>query len=157
MHINVRDYLAESVGYSHTYKITGERPHLANVGLTSGIEGEVTISKLEVGLLVRGHIQTEIQLECDRCLRTFNRPASVSFSQTYAEVPGDDDLPIVDNEIDLAPLIDQEIVVSLPIKILHDPHCQGIQDASGKYTKEDTSTTLRSQARITKGNQRGRT
>jgi uncharacterized protein len=151
MHINVRDILVESVGYSRAYKITGERPKLENVRLKADIEGETTISKLEAGLLVRGSVSTEIELECDRCLRTFTRPITVTFSQLFAEHPGDDELPVVDGIIDLAPLAEQEILLHLPIKILHDPHCRGIENAAGKYTKGDTSTSLRSQARITKG------
>jgi uncharacterized protein len=157
MHINVHDISTESIGYSRAYKIKGERPELENVRLTADIDGETTISKLEAGLLIRGHISTEIQLECDRCLRTFNRPTTVSFSQMFAENPSDDDMLITDDEVDLAPLIEQEIIVHLPIKILHDPNCPGIENAPEKYTREDTSTSLRSQARITKGTQRGRT
>jgi uncharacterized protein len=157
MHINVRDILVESVGYSRAYKITGERPELDSVRLTTDIEGEITISKLEVGLLVRGSISTEVELTCDRCLRSFTRPIRVSFSQLFSEEPDDDDLPITDNEIDLAPLIEQEIILALPIKILHDPNCPGIENAPEKYTKEDISTSLKLKARITKGIQRGRT
>jgi uncharacterized metal-binding protein YceD (DUF177 family) len=157
MHINVRDILVESVGYSRAYKITGERPDLATVRLTSGIEGEITISKLEAGLLVRGSVSTEIELTCDRCLRTFTRPIRVSFSQLFSENPSDDDMLIEDDEIDLAPLVEQEVILALPIKILHDPNCPGIENAPEKYTKEDISTSLKTKARITKGPKRGRT
>src|SRR6266403_4902173 len=132
MHINVRDILVESVGYSRAYKITGEHPDLESVKLTRDVEGEITISKLEVSLLVRGHIKTEIELECHRCLRTFNRPSQVNFSQIYMEHPVDDEFPIEDGHIDLAPLIEQEILVNLPIKILHDPNCAGIENAPEK-------------------------
>jgi uncharacterized metal-binding protein YceD (DUF177 family) len=53
-------------------------------------------------------------------------------------------MPITDEIIDLAPLAEQEIILHLPIKILHDPDCPGIENAPEKYTKEDTSTSLRS-------------
>lgn len=157
MHVNVRDILAESVGYSRAYKITGERPALEQVKLTKDIEGEITISRLELGLLVQGRLATEIELVCDRCLRTFARPTAVKFQQLFSENPGDDEMPITDGEIDLAPLAEQEILLDLPIKILHDENCPGIESASGKYTKEDAGTRLKDQARITKGTKRGRT
>src|SRR6185437_2610982 len=94
MHVNVRDILAESVGYSRAYKITGERPELEQARLTRDVEGEITISRLELGLLVKGRLSTEIELVCDRCLRTFARPTTVKFQQLFSEIPGDDEMPI---------------------------------------------------------------
>jgi uncharacterized protein len=158
MHINVRDILAESVGYSRSYKISGERPHLEATRLTKDIEGEIIISRLDSGLLVQGQLASELELVCDRCLRTFTRPTKVHFKQLYAEVPGDDELPIIDDTIDLAQLAEQEFTLDLPIKILHSEDCQGIESAAGKYTKVDKGIRLQDQARITKGNtSRGRT
>ncbi len=157
MHINVRDIQAESVGYSRSYKVTGEHPNLEAIRLTKDIEGEITVSRLESGLLTQGRIETEVELVCDRCLRTFNRPASVTFKQMFADDPGDDEMPIVDREIDLAPVVEQEIILSLPIKILHSPDCRGIEDAAGKYTRADAGNRLQDKARITKGTKRGRT
>ena len=157
MQINVRDILVESVGYSRSYKITGERPSLESVRLTNEVEGEITISRLDSGLLVRGQVTTEVELECHRCLRTFNRPTKVKFKQLFAENPGDDELPITKGTIDLAPLVEQEILLGLPIKILCQPDCKGIDSATDKYTKVDTPARLQDQARITKGTKRGRT
>lgn len=156
MHINVRDFLTESVGYSRAYKFSGERPKLDSIQLTKDVEGELTISRLESALLVQGQFKTESEQICDRCLRTFNRPANVTFKQLYAENPGDDEMPIKDYEIDLAPLIEQEVILSLPIKLLHSPSCTGTE-AQAKYTSKDVTSRLKDQARITKGTKRGRT
>lgn len=158
MHINVRDLLAESVGYHQVYAITGERPEFEAITLTKAVEGEITISRLDASLLVRGHIQTEIELECHRCLRTFTRPIEITFHQEYSEHPNDDELPIENDTIDLAPLIEQELVVNLPLKVLCTPDCQGIQVPGAQYTKEEPTNRLKHQARITKGSHsRGRT
>jgi uncharacterized metal-binding protein YceD (DUF177 family) len=156
MHINVRDFLSESVGFSRAYKIAGERPKLETIQLTKDIKGELTIARLETALLVKGHIETETSQVCDRCLRTFSRPAKVKFEQLFSESPGDDEMPIIGYEIDLAPLVEQEILLGLPIKLLHSPTCEG-QQAASKYTKRDATSRLADQARITKGTKRGRT
>jgi hypothetical protein len=102
MHINVRDFLAESVGFSRAYKISGERPALATVVLTHDVEGDVTIARLE-------------------------------------------------DEIDLAPLMEQEIILSLPIKILDRPDCPGIEGVSEEFTDDNPGTSLKDRAHITKG------
>ena len=133
MHINVRDILAESVGAQRSFKVTGEHPGLENSHLLAGLEGEFTISRLESGLLVQGRFETEVELECHRCLRSFAHPVSLRFQQAYAEHPGDDELPIQrPGSIDLAPAIDQEIVLSLPLKILCRPDCSGIATPASK-------------------------
>jgi uncharacterized metal-binding protein YceD (DUF177 family) len=158
MHINVRDILIESVGYSRTYKISGERPELEDVKLTQDIEGEIQIARLDASLLVRGHLETEIELECHRCLRTFARPSRFNLVQEFSENPVDDQMPITDGSIDIANLVEQEIILGTPLKILDRPDCPGIQDAAGMYTKKaDSDVRLGDRARITKGNQRGRT
>lgn len=158
MHINVRDILVESVGFNRTYKISGERPELEGVTLTKDIEGEIQISRLDSGLLVNGQLETEIELECHRCLRTFTRPMRVHLAQEYAEEPTDDQMPVTDGIIDLAPLAEQEIILGIPLKILDRPDCPGIEGVAEKYTKiDDTSATVGNRAHITKGTKRGRT
>lgn len=151
MHINVTEFLAKEVGYNRTFKISGERPDLESVKLTQDLEGELTISRLESGLMVEGRIATEIELECHRCLRTFTRPTSVKLSQLYSEQPADEDMPIEDGDIDVAPLIEQEILVHLPIKILCRLDCPGVEGAAKQYTKEESGNRIQDQARITKG------
>jgi uncharacterized protein len=157
MHIQVKDFLAESVGYNRSYQIKDEHLSLETVHLVEPISGELTITRLEDNLMVRGHLATVAQLECHRCLRTFDRPVRLAIAQVYSQHPGDDELPIIDATIDLAPMIEQEIILSLPIKILHAPDCAGLEDTPEQYANSDSSVRLQHQARITKGNPRGRT
>lgn len=157
MHINVRDILIESVGHSRIYKISGECPDLESVKLVRDIEGEISISRLDTSLLVRGHLNSAIQLECHRCLSTFIRPTQFNLVQEYAELPGDEQMLITDDVIDIAELVEQEIILGTPIKVLCRPDCLGIQDAAETYTKEDNNTRIANRARITKGTKRGRT
>ena len=64
---------------------------------------------------------------------------------------------ITDDVIDIAELVEQEIILGTPIKVLCRPDCLGIQDAAETYTKEDNNTRIANRARITKGTKRGRT
>ena len=152
MHINVRDLLIESVGHNRSYKISGERPDLEGIILTRDIEGEMQISRLDSSLLVSGQLSTAIELECHRCLSTFTRPIRFNLHQEYSETPVEDQLPITDETIDVAPLMEQEIILGTPLKVLCRKDCPGIQDAVGRYTKEDNNDSrLGNKARITKG------
>jgi uncharacterized metal-binding protein YceD (DUF177 family) len=149
MHVNVRDILFQGVGYSKAFKIAGERPRLENVRLAEDLEGEFTIGRLEQGLLLRGSASSALELECHRCLRTFTRPSRIKYSQIYSETPDDDEMPITNGIIDLAPLIEQEFVLSLPIKILHAPDCSGLGAVAREYTQ---ANSVKNRARITKRN-----
>jgi uncharacterized protein len=126
MKINIADILAQDLGYNRQFNIEGEALDLELVKLTSPVNGEFTVFRSESGLLVSGRIETDIELECHRCLTTFERHIVLNFSQPFSEQPSDDEMPIVGNEIDLAPTIEQEIVVSLPIKQLCEVDCAGI-------------------------------
>jgi uncharacterized protein len=156
MHINVHEFLAEDVGYNRTFAITGERPTLNSVTLTQPVNGSITISRIDEGVLVEGDIETEIELECHRCLRTFARSVAVSFAQIFAEAPTGDDMPIIRGDLDLAPLIEQEILVNLPIKLLCRPDCPGVEGVEDQYSPAPASSRLKDKARITKGSHRGR-
>lgn len=151
MHVNVRDILLQGVGYNETFKIADEHPQLMNVRLTTGVDGEFTINRLERGLLLRGSASSELELECHRCLRTFKRPVHVRFQQLFAETPEDDEQPIIEGVIDLAPVIEQEFLLSLPIKILHAPDCPGLGPEAEEYTNQ-RDRSLGQVARITKRN-----
>ena len=158
MHINVREFLVEDVGYHRSYRIAGERPSLDAVKLMADIEGGLTISRLEAELLVQANLSTAIELECHRCLRSFTRPVRLVFAQPYSKQPDDDQLPIEHSEINLDSAIEQEILVGLPIKIICQPDCEGVEGVDKRYTKEDAGPRrLGDTARITKGPQRGRT
>ena len=146
MHINVRDILAGSVGETREFKVTGERPQLEHNRLISDLEGGFSISRMESGLRIMARLQTDVELECHRCLSLFAHPVRISFAQVFSDEPGDDELPIQrDGSIELAPAIDQEITLSLPIKLLCHPDCNGIAPPDFKTLKE------------TKGYLRGRT
>ena len=126
MKINLSDILVQDLGYNRQFNIEGEALELSSVKLTGPVNGEFTVFRNESGLLVSGRVEADIELDCHRCLATFERHIRLGFSQPFSERPGDDDMPIVGGEIDLAPLIEQEIILSLPIKLLCRVDCEGV-------------------------------
>ena len=151
MHVKVQEFLAKDVGYRRTFAITGERPSFDGLTLTKDVDGEITISRIDDGLLVNGNLTTELELVCDRCLRSFKRPVRLSFQQGYRDQPDADNLPIERDSIDLAPLIEQELIVSLPIKLLDRPDCPGIAAETKADSAPAPSMRVADRARITKG------
>jgi uncharacterized protein len=152
MHVNVREFLAEDVGYRQAFAVSGERPDLEGLTLASDLSGEFILSRLDDSLHVQGNVETVLDLVCDRCLRSFTRPVRVPFERIYRVHPIDDDLPIEGNTIDLMPLIWQELTVVQPIKQLCGrPDCTKLDTSSDDDSDSDNNLRLGDRARITKG------
>lgn len=133
MHIDVQDLLAQDLGFSRTFAIEGEQPEMLSLILTKPVNGSVKITKLEgERLAISGRVSTQLQLECHRCLRSYTSDTDTRFDQVFAGKPAEDELPIDHHRIDLAPLIEQELIVHLPIKLLCQADCAGIAGAE-KY------------------------
>ncbi|QQR52409.1 DUF177 domain-containing protein [bacterium] len=127
MHINVRDILAQDTGYRRAFTISDENPDLDEVELTEPVDGTVTITKTAAkAVSIDGTINAIIKLECHRCLRPFDHPVRVHIRQTFAQRPTEDEQPIIRDEISLDDIIQQEILLSLPIKLLDRPDCPGL-------------------------------
>lgn len=127
MRVDVKDILIEDTGFSRDYTFIDETPELDEVTLVAPVDGEVTVTKLEeLSLQAEGRFRTQIELECHRCLNTFEKSVEHNFSRTYAKKPIEDELPIEDKQIDIALAIRDEILVRLPIKILCQPDCLGV-------------------------------
>lgn len=127
MRVDVKDILIEDTGFSRDYTFIGETPELDEVTLVDEVEGEVTVTKLEESnLQAEGRFRTRIELECHRCLNTFEKSVEHNFSRTYAKKPIEDELPIEDKQIDIAYAIRDEILVRLPIKLLCKDDCPGV-------------------------------
>ncbi len=128
MRINVTQILAEDLGSTRTYTISGEQPSLEDLELVSPLEGSVQITKSEDGLLVRGRVETTVMLDCHRCLQRYEHPLQGNFSANYTARSVD--YPVLDGtDIDIAPLVREELILSLPSKQLCSADCAGLAEA----------------------------
>ncbi len=114
-----------------------------NLALVQPVKAELHLVNTGVSVLVKGKIETEAELECSRCLKTFKLPLSVKIEEEFSRrIPehkkgGEIELkeedfvyPIgKDNSIDLTEVIRQNLLLALPIKTLCKPDCKGIQSS----------------------------
>lgn len=94
-------------------------------------------------VLAQGSANTQVKLDCSRCLKSFDWPISVKIKEEYAVNPvilqnikqkdlelHEDDFiaPLsADKTIDLAEMIRQNLLLVLPLKPLCDKTCQGLK------------------------------
>jgi len=129
MRIEVSQLLYEPVGSRHDYQVVEEAPDLDDPQVVAPITGTFTLTRSDTGLELRGQVATTVRLECHRCLQPFDETLAVPVSCSYAEKPGEDELPITNGHIDLLPAIREELLLGLPIKQLCRQDCPGVAPA----------------------------
>ncbi len=110
-----------------------EMTHLCASQIRQSGEVQATLSVVERDdghTVIRGEASAELELECQRCLRplvkTFVAPFElvlVKYEHQLSNVNDDDDALVVEESLTLAPLIEQELILALPMIAKHDD-CQ---------------------------------
>lgn len=97
------------------------------------------------GFYVTGSIQGIATLECHRCLTEFKHPLDVSVSTLLVmdntdEFEGEDDIIQVkpgDRYVNLTKLVQDAILLSLPVKIICEKECKGLCAQCGTNLNEN--------------------
>lgn len=155
MHINVSHILSEEIGESADFEIRGENPDIPDLKLLEPMTGRVEVTKLERDLVLKGRVHLSFELECYRCLDTYEHSVDLPISAVYSFKPEEDEWPIsARGEIDLSPLVRQEALVSSPAKQLCKINCAGICAQCGQLKTdrhEHATEEIRHKPRIKKG------
>lgn len=114
----------------NAYRIKEKSP--VNVVLTNIGTGKV---------LVQGEMKLVLSIPCDRCLTDVDVPLQFSFEEevfTPEEQPDDQDRQefVLGYELDIEALVNSEILVNMPVKVLCKPDCKGICKQCGHNLNE---------------------
>lgn len=107
------------------------------------------IQQSELRVTVRGDVTAQLQLECDRCLKSVPVPVTSSFEVEYvtpdtyradaaAELLDEDlSLSVFDGEvIDIDELVGEQLLLALPAQILCRQECKGLCPECGADRNE---------------------
>ena len=155
MYINAHDILGQDEGATARFEIADERPKLQDVNLAGGLDGQISLTRLDFGLLANGVLTGSLTLDCHRCLKSYEQSVSVQINGEFSDRPLADQWPIEqDGQIDLAPLARQELILATPIKTVCRPDCPGLCDICGRPQEsrhEHTDQPRPANIRIVKG------
>jgi uncharacterized protein len=120
---------------------------------TNPISVTLAIDKETHQITVKGRLNTEVELICDRCLESFNYPLTVDFQTIISQLISSSDnqdeniLPITakSNEVDLTPFARDALLTGLPMKNICSESCRGICPGCGKNLNIDTCICQTSQ------------
>jgi len=91
------------------------------------VVGKVTIESIERGVSVLGSVTFVWEGDCRRCLESTGGPVTIEIDEIFqVDAPPDSDIIDFDgDQIDLVPLVEDAVVLSLPLAPLCGPDCAG--------------------------------
>lgn len=115
-------------------------PH--DIEFQGPVSAEIHLNRLGERVVVRGRITASLFFECDRCLEKYDQPVDSQFSvdlelldegTTVAEETDhffhDEEMDmdfLHDSEIDIVDILQQQILLAVPMKKLCSEKCRGI-------------------------------
>jgi len=148
MQINVAQLLKATTGATREYEVeeTG-----AESGSGAPLKGKVQLIRTPRGILVRAKLDTELELNCSRCLTKFHHPLRLDFEEEFVPVvdvntgvrlesPGEPGTFTIDDNhiLDLAEAARQYTVMAVPMKPLCRRDCAGLCPGCGKNLNLET-------------------
>lgn len=158
MRYNVADLLKGRTGSSRIVELA--EPFLAEsfvvpderVTLVAPVTGRLRFVRDHAGVLVQGRLATEVALDCARCLASTQAPVAFELEEHFRPTiqlpegppilrdPNEEDEPATDIDshhvLDLSSVIEQNILLNLPLHPLCRPDCRGLCQICGQDLNE---------------------
>ncbi|MDO4302759.1 MAG: DUF177 domain-containing protein [Bacillota bacterium] len=127
------DFEPHEVSYmGNTYQVLEKSPvrvHCSNIGLGKA--------------LVQGEADLVLSIPCDRCLKDVKVPVSIKFveevfspDRMQQSEENEEQSFMLGYELDMEALLNSEILVNMPVKVLCKPDCKGICKQCGHDLNE---------------------
>ena len=141
MQTNVSQQLKEPIGSTRSHQVD----ETVDIGdQQRPVEGRVTLTRTDRGILVQGTLHTQIGVTCSRCLSPCPCPLGLALEEEYfptTDVLTGAPLPVPDESggfaidehhiLDLAEAIRQYAVLATPMKPLCQDDCAGLCPTCG--------------------------
>lgn len=150
MLMNLTDMFT-SEGKVKNVSVPYERDSFSSMGneypITDRSEAGFTLTNAGQGrVVVEGELQLTLSVPCDRCLQSVAVPLTMTFSHEVAAPEGDGGISentsdeeqcfVSGYELDTDTLIDNEILIQMPVKVLCREDCKGICPTCGRNLNE---------------------
>jgi uncharacterized protein len=125
--------------FAHVYQPDELEALDERVKLTQPAEVEGAVKRAGNDVFVNGHVETRVQVECDRCLKPVELPVSADFALEY--ITGADyesssaaalseeemSVSVFDGQsIDVDEIVKEQILLAVPVRTLCREDCKGI-------------------------------
>jgi uncharacterized protein len=135
---NVAQLLKEPVGSTRDYELD-EPVDITGNGVGGQVRGKVRLTRTNRGILVKGTVNTGVEVTCSRCLSRFRCPLTFTIEEEYFPVievssgaplspPDEPGSFTIDGHhiLDLTEAIRQYALLTMPMKPLCREDCTGL-------------------------------
>jgi uncharacterized protein len=153
LRLNVGFIAHQNIGYSRDFHF--DLPHIflpPDLNLTQ-LSGTCHIARTPQGLLVQMEMVAIFDMDCVRCLEPCSQNLHIHFTELYAfskrHITESGLLFPEDGQIDLGPLVREDMLLDIPINPVCRPDCKGLCPICGENrnlslcTHEDVSADPR--------------
>ena len=142
LRLNVGFVVAQSAGFNRDFPFDLPQINIPPDLHLSSLRGTVRATRTPQGILLQVDLQTQIGLECVRCLTDFLQSLNINFTELYAfsqRYVTDSGLLMPESGfIDLAPVLREYILLEIPISPLCRQDCKGLCPICGNNLNEET-------------------
>ncbi len=142
LRLNVGFVVAQSAGFSRDFPFEIPQINLPPDLHLNDLLGEVRVTRTPQGILLQAGLQALTELECVRCLASFQQPLKINFTELYAfsqRYVTDSGLLMPETGIiDLNPVLREYAMLEIPISPLCKPDCKGLCPICGNNLNEST-------------------
>jgi uncharacterized protein len=138
MQINVAQLLKAPIGSTRDYEIK-QVIDITGDGASSLVQGRVRLMRTDRSILVKGTLDTGVELTCSRCLSPFNCSLTINIEEEYypttdvdtgaaIAVPDEPGSFTIDENhvLDLTEAVRQYALLAIPMKPLCKEDCAGL-------------------------------
>lgn len=135
--IGVRDIVGRP-GEMREHTVEVSSPERLGEGLVAVEQGtpvhvDVRLESVHEGILVTAEVETRADGECGRCLREMSEPVEVEFQELFAYSGSEaSEYEVLNDHVDLEPLVRDAVVLSLPFQPVCTPDCPGLDPETGE-------------------------
>ena len=152
MRFNVAQLLKSAAGASREYDLNEDIAGIdKDLDVVKPLVGKVRFLRTGNGILVTGHLHTEVRLPCQRCLTPVTVPITLALEEQFRpsiDIVTGVVLPVEDgadeatrtdwhHTLDLTEVVRQDLLLAIPMSILCNPHCRGFCPGCGANLNEE--------------------
>ncbi len=136
LRLNVGFLLNKNVGYSRIFDFDLDSVRIDEDLVAKALQGSIRLTRTAQGVYSQGRLGAKTDLNCVRCLTTFEQHLTIELEELFIYPPGRANDPILtvheNGILDLNPLLREYLLLDIPIQPLCQEDCKGLCPECGE-------------------------
>lgn len=118
-----------------------------HIGIVKPIKFLGNLKKVEDIVILSGDVNATLKLTCSRCLKKFDYTVNIKVNEKFTDseiINKDEDIILINNGyIDINEVLENNIILTLPIKRLCKQDCKGLCPKCGTNLNDSTCNCIK--------------